>query len=763
MNIVKLQNDLKDLSDRQLMDTMQAGSAPQYLVLGEMQRRKKMRTEAQSQPQQSSSVAEEIMQPSMGIAAMPQNPQVQMYGGGIVGFASGKKVSGYTKGSAESCWTDPTTGKSNCPPDKPRMVGKKFAEGKRVYKDVEQIESSGRQFDSEGNVLTSPKGAKGVMQVMPTTAMDPGYGAKNIFQLADDLGVDYGGKKDLKTAELLLSNEMLNRAMGEEYFDAMANRFGSEEAAMAAYNAGPGRVGRSGFAESGDREALPDETQDYLAKADKLRAQRAPESIPSMTAAEGIAALGESKMPLTDSELRPKPSAPIPVGSQTAAEAIAALGEGKMKPELKPGDEGFDWSKVPGDSPLRGIYDGASYYDVEGEPTIFRDQGGASDVRDMVGQQYGSPTIYENTTDPYNDNLPIRPTGDDGLMALAPKSARGKVRGLLPGEKEVNAAELASAETYTNMPANKEYGPVQDNEPLDIESMLGGIADIATKADSEKYDEETARMIASLTSQQFRPGGSTVRSGPESIVRDVERSWLESRGDSTLDAGDAGPTPETNWYGDERPEDPEGYAATAPEAEMSVPEAKRKVKEDAAEEARKKALEDALAEPETVTTENPFRKDVPEAKPINMQPEKDKDSGLNNFLMDLGLGMMASKRGDFFGAAGEAGLGALKSQRESQKAAQEAELARLLESGRMQRGEMSAEATRYAADAQARIKEISALSDRIIDLEKLKGENYEPEEKERIQQRINDLSRRLEILSGPSAAGALRSRVGART
>jgi len=143
MNIVKLQNDLKDLSDQQLYQTMQGGAAPQYLVLGEMQRRKKMREEAGSKPQPETSVAEEIMAPpqQQGIAAMPQAPMMGMNSGGIVGFAKGG-MTAYQKGAAQAgaadaCYKNPITGKQECPPDKPdvrkantsKMKLKKMATG----------------------------------------------------------------------------------------------------------------------------------------------------------------------------------------------------------------------------------------------------------------------------------------------------------------------------------------------------------------------------------------------------------------------------------------------------------------------------------------------------------------------------------------------------------------------------------------------------------------------------------------------------------
>lgn len=68
----------------------------------------------------------------------------------------------------------------------------------------------------------SPKGAMGLMQIMPGTARD----------IATELGLD---TYDLRDAET-------NRRMGTYYLNKMLNKFGSPELALAAYNAGPGRV-----------------------------------------------------------------------------------------------------------------------------------------------------------------------------------------------------------------------------------------------------------------------------------------------------------------------------------------------------------------------------------------------------------------------------------------------------------------------------------------------------------------------------------------
>jgi hypothetical protein len=114
---------------------------------------------------------------------------------------------------------------------------------------VKHIESGGKRFDENGNLLTSPKGAQGEMQVMPGTATDPGFGVTPA--------------KDNSPAELA--------RVGRDYLGAMQQKYGDTDKALAAYNAGPGAVDNAIKAHGDDWLAhLPDETQKYVAKANKL-------------------------------------------------------------------------------------------------------------------------------------------------------------------------------------------------------------------------------------------------------------------------------------------------------------------------------------------------------------------------------------------------------------------------------------------------------------------------------------------------------------
>jgi soluble lytic murein transglycosylase-like protein len=123
------------------------------------------------------------------------------------------------------------------------------AESARLANAVKQIESGGNRYGKDGALLTSPKGAQGEMQVMPGTATDPGFGV---------------------TPAANNSPEELAR-VGRDYLGAMTQRYGGDtDKALAAYNAGPGAVDKA--LKFGDdwKSHLPQETQDYIVKGNKV-------------------------------------------------------------------------------------------------------------------------------------------------------------------------------------------------------------------------------------------------------------------------------------------------------------------------------------------------------------------------------------------------------------------------------------------------------------------------------------------------------------
>lgn len=98
------------------------------------------------------------------------------------------------------------------------------AAGNDLFSRLLQQESGNRQTDSQGRLVTSPKGAFGAAQLMPGTAAE----------LAEQMGV---------SPEELRRNPDLNRQAGERYLQQQLQKYGgSQTLALAAYNAGPGKV-----------------------------------------------------------------------------------------------------------------------------------------------------------------------------------------------------------------------------------------------------------------------------------------------------------------------------------------------------------------------------------------------------------------------------------------------------------------------------------------------------------------------------------------
>lgn len=113
-----------------------------------------------------------------------------------------------------------------------------------------QSESGNRETNADGSTVTSPKGAQGSMQVMPTTNTDPGFGVRPAA-----------------------NNSPQERArVGADYLTAMVQRYGDPAKAWAAYNAGPGTLddamaqAKTAGTPNAWLQYLPAETQSYVQK-----------------------------------------------------------------------------------------------------------------------------------------------------------------------------------------------------------------------------------------------------------------------------------------------------------------------------------------------------------------------------------------------------------------------------------------------------------------------------------------------------------------
>ncbi len=125
-------------------------------------------------------------------------------------------------------------------------------------------ESGGKQFNKDGTVVTSPKGATGIAQIMPTSGPEAAKLAGLPWNPALFSRKATGDPvKDEEAAKY-------NEALGQAYLSQQLKEFGSGDKALAAYNAGPGatRKAIASAAREGNPDAwlsyLPEETRKYV-------------------------------------------------------------------------------------------------------------------------------------------------------------------------------------------------------------------------------------------------------------------------------------------------------------------------------------------------------------------------------------------------------------------------------------------------------------------------------------------------------------------
>lgn len=129
-------------------------------------------------------------------------------------------------------------------------TAEKVSHANSLSEATQLLESGGRDFDSSGNPLTSSTGAKYSMQVLPSTARDPGYGIKPA--VGD-------------------SPEEYNR-VGRELIDKMLERYnGDYDKAAAAYTDGAGTVDAAIRKHGTDwLKYMPKQAQDRVESLHKL-------------------------------------------------------------------------------------------------------------------------------------------------------------------------------------------------------------------------------------------------------------------------------------------------------------------------------------------------------------------------------------------------------------------------------------------------------------------------------------------------------------
>lgn len=117
--------------------------------------------------------------------------------------------------------------------------------------------------ESAGDPMAvSKKGATGLTQMMPETAMNPRDDVRNVF----DRAVEHGYPVMERTpaaAQGLLQDPNISYLMGDDYLRAMLDLTGGDmDRALAAYNWGP----TNALQWNGRFEDLPEQSRDYIPK-----------------------------------------------------------------------------------------------------------------------------------------------------------------------------------------------------------------------------------------------------------------------------------------------------------------------------------------------------------------------------------------------------------------------------------------------------------------------------------------------------------------
>jgi len=238
MNIVQLQEALKDFSDDQLIREMQmpSGQAPQYLVLTELERREKSRQRYQAQQQPQQSVAEEALMTRMQGGIAPMAPQ------GMPGMPP-------QSANAPSPMAPPMQPPMTPPMQPPMQMAQggivKARDGMYVPSDpmlraLMMQESGGDPF------ARGEAGEIGAFQIRPTTAISPGYNIPSLFPDLESavargeypsFEAAYEANKDL--IESTLQDPRRSEQFASDYLRVARERFPDDEArAIASYNLG---------------------------------------------------------------------------------------------------------------------------------------------------------------------------------------------------------------------------------------------------------------------------------------------------------------------------------------------------------------------------------------------------------------------------------------------------------------------------------------------------------------------------------------------
>jgi len=250
MNIIDIQDQLKNFSEQQLISEMQmpTGSAPQFLVLSEIKRRKRVRDdftkrEAANQPTVAQEAVAAAGMPQSGIMGMSEAmaPQAAVADGGI-----GSIMPQSMRPQTMPAPTDDAIPMAEGGVIRANIGAFFNPDGTPTEAGIRALiaQESGGDPKARGSL-----DELGIAQIRPSTALMPGYGVQSMFpEIAANIGE---GKEYATAGDAYLANKDLIDAgledvdmstrFTKDYLTAMSKRFPDDpNRALAAYNVGPG-------------------------------------------------------------------------------------------------------------------------------------------------------------------------------------------------------------------------------------------------------------------------------------------------------------------------------------------------------------------------------------------------------------------------------------------------------------------------------------------------------------------------------------------
>lgn len=420
------------------------------------------------------------------------------------------------------------------------------AAAKSLQDAVKEIESGGRRYGKDGQLLTSPKGAQGEMQVMPGTATDPGFG---VTPAQDN------------------SPDELAR-VGRDYLAAMGKRYGDQDKQLAAYNAGPGAVDNA-VKKLGDDwlKAMPEETRAYVAKANKLLRGDA-----VARAADDPEAVAAARVQVLQSTLRDIPDSPG--AYQAFTKAMDDIGDG-IPPVLR--------FEMPLDDRMRAV-------DVELERTVV--ERGEAEPQPL---ELALQTAARDDPTPQQVEQAITWARDNGRPDIVETIVQRTERVAKQAEEAPPVDPAAQrAPRAPGEPEPRRVDPIRAREAADVARSVASVPRLTPAAPRDVTPGVAQAPAETAPNGLPRPDSVTLADAPAKPAARPGQSAQEAGPASNGQPGD-GPAVDAARLQQVEAESPD-VLVTLDDQQMTLAEAMQKAKDDAEFEAGEADLVKVAAE-----------------------------------------------------------------------------------------------------------------------------------------------------------------------